>query len=178
MCSFSHWVGPGGGTCAVYLEESTQPAADGSCSRSCQSPPDIPLLLPCGRSSGTGSTGWYRLEEEASGSSVVTTLQAALLAGYRGPSCSPKIHQEIQTGGHIWLCLCSPGDPFFFPNTLLPQKGNRLPIDAEHFLPTFFFQKLQSELQNLKNTLNIFFSCILKIILLTLISKGCPLRQT
>lgn len=126
-------------------------------------------------------TGWYRHVKEASSNSVVTTLQAALLAGYRGPSCSPKILQEVQTGGHSWLCFCSPGDPFFFPNTLPPQTGNRLPLDRalpQRRLPTFFFQKLQSELQNLKNTLNVFFFYILKIILLTLISKGCPLRQS
>lgn len=50
-------------------------------------------------------------------------------AGYWGPWCSPKIHQEISN----WLCLCSPGDPSFFPNTLPPQTGNRLPLDPEYF---------------------------------------------
>lgn len=129
-----------------------------------------PLLTSHGCCPVTGApaqagTGWYRHVKEASSSSVVTTLQAALLAGYRGPLCSPKILQEVQTGGHSWLCFCSPGDPFFFPNTLPPQTGNRLPLDRafpQRRLPTFFFQKLQSELQNLKNTLNVFFFLYLK----------------
>lgn len=45
----------------------------------------------------------------------------------------PKSARKFQTGGYSWLCLCSPGDPSFFPNTLPPQTGNRLPLEAEHF---------------------------------------------
>lgn len=45
----------------------------------------------------------------------------------------PKPARKFQTGGHSCFCLCSPGDPFFFPNTLPPQTGNRLLLDAEHF---------------------------------------------
>lgn len=56
-------------------------------------------------------------------------LQTALLAGYWGPRALPKPARKFQTGGHSWLCLCSPGDPSFFPNTLPPQTGNRLPLD-------------------------------------------------
>lgn len=45
----------------------------------------------------------------------------------------PKSARKFQTGGHSWLCLCSLGDPSFFPNTLPSQTGNRLPLDTEHF---------------------------------------------
>lgn len=78
-------------------------------------------------------TGWYRHAKEASGSSTVAALQAALLLDTRDHRALPKSTRKFQTGGHSWLCLCSPGDPFFFPNTLPPQTGDWLPLGAEHF---------------------------------------------
>lgn len=106
-------------------------------------------------SAGKGQQG---SADQARGSPTVTALPKALLVEYRGSLCSCTMHQEISDwqGTSDFFSVPSGSQPHpSFP----PQIGNRPPLEAEHFHSNVSqpSSSRNCNLQNLKNTLDIYF---------------------